>query len=267
MGHNIVNSGLSQLQGSAMTRTYEEKGLVLELWEQGKNKSEIERITGIPRRTVGDCIKQYQTISGLDEERHNKELLSPANHVHNSEQPELQKAYVYLLGLYLGDGDISKLRATYRLRVTLDIRYPNIIRGCADAMKTVFPNNTATVIKQPGNYVIVVCLSNALPILYPQHGPGEKHTRLIKLEPWQEVLVKLYPLEIWRGLFHSDGSRFSNPAKGKDYPRYQFTNYSEGIRQIFLNACEALGDCNGRRNRTDGTFLSPTAKTLNFSTV
>lgn len=46
--------------------------------------------------------------------------------------------YVYLLGLYLGDGSISThARGVFRLRVTLDQRYPGIIQECARAMRTV----------------------------------------------------------------------------------------------------------------------------------
>jgi hypothetical protein len=38
--------------------------------------------------------------------------------------------YSYLLGLYLGDGCISRFPRTYRLRVALGSKYPNIISGC-----------------------------------------------------------------------------------------------------------------------------------------
>ena len=44
-----------------------------------------------------------------------------------------------------------------------------------------------------------------------------------------------------RGLIHSDGSRDLNWVNGKSYPRYQFTNYSVDIQQIFTQACERYG--------------------------
>src|SRR2546423_1592911 len=44
-------------------------------------------------------------------------------------------AYVYLLGLYLGDGCISHhSKGVFILRVSLDNRYPGIIRDCIEAM-------------------------------------------------------------------------------------------------------------------------------------
>src|SRR5947209_16650180 len=43
----------------------------------------------------------------------------------------LPAAYVYLLGLYLGDGSIATHpRGVFRLRFSLDTRYPGIIENC-----------------------------------------------------------------------------------------------------------------------------------------
>ena len=55
---------------------------------------------------------------------------------------ELSRTYVYLLGLYLGDGTISKApRGVYTLRVALDVKYPGIGRECAAAMRETMPAN------------------------------------------------------------------------------------------------------------------------------
>jgi hypothetical protein len=68
-----------------------------------------------------------------------------------------------------------------------------------------------------------------------------KHHREIKLRDWQQVIADAYPLHIFQGLYHSDGSRFRNIVNGKDYPRYQFSNNSDGIIQLFCRACDLLG--------------------------
>ena len=53
---------------------------------------------------------------------------------------QLPLEYVYLLGLYLGDGTISRhRRGVFRLRVFLDLRYPEIINACEAAMRVVAP--------------------------------------------------------------------------------------------------------------------------------
>ena len=48
------------------------------------------------------------------------------------------------------------------------------------------------------------------PCLFPQHGPGRKHTRPIVLEDWQRDIVELHPHLFIRGLLHSDGCGVTN---------------------------------------------------------
>jgi hypothetical protein len=92
------------------------------------------------------------------------------------------------------------------------------------------------------------------PCLFPQHGPGEKHLRTIRLEHWQWWLVERHPAEFIAGLIHSDGCRAINrvTVRGKqyEYPRYFFSNHSEGILELFTRACGLLGvECRpNRRN-------------------
>ena len=51
-------------------------------------------------------------------------------------------AYVYLLGLYLGDGSIaSHPRGVFRLRISLDRAYPVIMAECQAAMALIMPSN------------------------------------------------------------------------------------------------------------------------------
>src|SRR5262249_27339803 len=117
-------------------RNYDEYKQILELWELGINKKAISRYTGIPRATIHDCINRYGTIAELD--RQSAESLEPTlikvlrNEIEGDYETVL-KAYAYLLGLYLGDGNIVHMRRIYRLRVSLDIRYPNIIASCMQA--------------------------------------------------------------------------------------------------------------------------------------
>lgn len=224
-----------------MTRTFEEKKRILELWSEGYNKLQIAKETKIPRGTVRDCIEQFGNVATLEQQYHQERLSNALFYVQDTSLPQVQKEYAYLLGLYLGDGTVSKIPKTYKLRVFLDSRYPNIINGCAQAMQTILPTNKIGIIKQKGNWFVVQCHSNDLPDLFPQHGPGMKHLRKIQLEEWQQEIVDRYPLEFFKGLYHSDGTRSQNIVKGKDYRRYTFTNMSEDIRQMFIHACELLG--------------------------
>lgn len=79
------------------------------------------------------------------------------------------------------------------------------------------------------------------------------------LQDWQLQIVDTYPLEFFRGLYHSDGSRFSNVVKGKDYPRYSFTNNSDDIRRLFCDTCDRLGlhwTAKSRYGRPTDIFIS-----------
>lgn len=118
-------------------RTYEEYKKILELWERGFPKKRIAIITSIPRATVRDCIERYGDIEGLERER--EYALIRITEAENAENNEVHKTYAYLLGLYVGDGSIVKMRRVYRLRVSLDAKYLNIIECCVQALKNAFP--------------------------------------------------------------------------------------------------------------------------------
>ena len=87
------------------------------------------------------------------------------------------------------------------------------------------------------------------PCLFPQHGPGMKHTRKIELAGWQQVIVDRYPGDFARGLFHSDGCRGMNRVRRVlaerdhwyEYPRYLFVNESKDILGLCGEALDRLG--------------------------
>jgi Homeodomain-like domain-containing protein len=195
----------------------------------GRNPSDIARLTGIPRSTVRDWLRRPP----LDDSRG----VSPKD-------PEVPSAeYAYLLGMYLGDGVISRARRCYRLRVSTDAAYPGVIAECAQAMQAVLPRNRVSVWRRTdgSRTVDVSVYSKALPILFPQHGPGKKHQRRIVLEPWQQLIVEDEPEKFLRGLIHSDGARVMNRVGGREYPRYFFKQMSPDIRAIFIRTCNVLG--------------------------
>jgi hypothetical protein len=61
------------------------------------------------------------------------------------------------------------------------------------------------------------------PCLFPQHGPGKKHTRPIVLADWQESIVDEHPKAFVRGLIHSDGTRFMNRLRVRGTTRIRGT--------------------------------------------
>jgi hypothetical protein len=73
--------------------------------------------------------------------------------------------------------------------------------------------------------------------------------RTIELTGWQLAIVSQEPARLLRGLIQSDGYRGINWVNGNGYPRYQFTNESAEIREIFCRACSEYGVAWRRMNR------------------
>jgi hypothetical protein len=218
-------------------RAVDERRLVDFLAGVGRNASDVARLTGIPRSTVRDWLRK-PPVDVVREKSHDLPSL-----------PEAEYAY---LGMYLGDGDISRSGARcYRLRITMDLTYPGVIEECAAAMRALMPRNRVSVRSRGngGRAVEISCYSNLWPQLIPQHGPGKKHQRRIVLEPWQERIVRAHPRSFLRGLLHSDGCRVLNRVNGKSYPRYFFTQVSQDIRGLFCETCDQLGIVTTSRHR------------------
>lgn len=137
--------------------------------------------------------------------------------------PADERAYSYLLGLYLGDGCISTHpRGTgHYLRIACADAWPGLIELCRDAIKTV----------------------------QPAAGVNLKHERPIVLAPWQQAIVDAHPWEFVRGLVHFDGCRITDwttrivagERRRYEYPRYFFSNKSDDIRKLFTDTLDRVG--------------------------
>lgn len=146
-----------------------------------------------------------------------------------------------MLGLYLVDGCISKGSRSWRLRITLDTKYPAIIESCRAAIDMIMPGQRAGLARRKDNCADVSHYSKHWPCLLPQHGPGKKHLRPIQLENWQEILVKESTEQFVRGLIHSDGCRVVADDRGIKSVRYHFSNRSDDIRRLYCAALDELG--------------------------
>lgn len=202
------------------------------LMAAGLNDCAVARQLGIPRSTIREwrCRPPRQTrpdgttVCGV---AHDFAALAAI-------------PYCYILGMYLGDGCISRDRRVWRLRIVLDKKYPVIVDRCRDAINMLMPGQRAAVLDLPKNCVEVSIYSKHWPCLFPQHGPGKKHERPIKLAPWQQALVDQATEEFVLGLIHSDGCRVVANDRGVRSIRYHFTNRSEDILGLFTAALDKL---------------------------
>lgn len=223
-------------------RSHQQLRQVQRLLAGGVSDAEVAALTGVPRRTVCDWRRGRNLVR-------NRALLgcdARCMQAHDfSALPE--EEYAYVLGLYLGDGYISRAkRGVFHLRITLDSRYTQIISECQCALDALFPGKNAHVGRRRGSACVDVSIwSKHWPCLIPQHGPGPKHRRPIQLNEWQSLVVERQRRPFLRGLIHSDGSRIVATERSgrrvRQAPRYVFSNKSEDIKQLFCESCDALG--------------------------
>jgi hypothetical protein len=215
----------------------------------GATVAETARIVGLPYRTVWHwCRDRPEPLvpgTAMRCFRCRPEVGGPTD----------PAAYVYLLGLYLGDGHLATSGRVPVLRISCSQSWPGLIEACAAAMRAVLAASVQQV-SQPG-CVSVQSYGVHWPCLLPQHGPGRKHERPIVLADWQREIVAARPGPFLRGLFHSDGCRVENRIRRHErcyvYPRYLFANESADIMRLCQWALDLLGVA-WRMNRPN--FLS-----------
>lgn len=218
----------------------------LALVAAGINDCEIARRLGIPRTTVRDwrrprymrrddafaCLRCWRPSRAVS--------FAPAD-------------YAELLGLYLGDGHITELARTQRLRVFLDARHSTIVDETEALLRRSLPANRVLRVRggRNGRMVILSVHHAHLACLFPQHGPGKKHHRRIVLEPWQQAAVTAAPWAFLRGCIRSDGCVYVNRTGRYEYLSYRFDNHSADIRELFIATCRLVGvEC-----RSSGTSV------------
>lgn len=150
---------------------------VLELAEGGNGASAIARRTGIPRATVRGWIAGRVPVRRIGDA--GCPVCTGAAH----RFAELPDSYVYLLGLYLGDGCISLHRqGVGRIRIHLDLKYPAIISECESAIRELLPNNRVHRELRSSNYtqvgvptsVVVSAYSKVMDVPDPSAWTGKE---------------------------------------------------------------------------------------------
>jgi hypothetical protein len=217
----------------------------------GNSRSAVARRLDIPRSTVRNWADRPAGDSPGRRWRERSVRLPDAA---PEELPDVE--YAYLLGLYLGDGWIgAHRRGVFRLTISLDARYQQIIAEASLAIGKVQPANRVHVAHRPG-CVAVSAYSKLWPLLFPQHGAGVKHERKIELTNWQREITHRCPRSFLRGCIHSDGCRsIARQRVGNviyEYPRYFFGNLSDDIKRIF---CEHLDLLDIAWNRPGATQI------------
>ncbi len=218
----------------------EVRQMAVSLLRSGTRNAEVARRLNVPLGTVGYWKHVDRSKRGECPGSHNPDCPRCDG------SPLDLPAYAYLLGLYLGDGHISRYSGhrVPNLMITCDDHWPGLMDLAEQAIQRVFPFNQVCRVRKIGCHNIKV-YSKHLECLFPQHGPGKKHARRIALVDWQQVIVDAHPWEFIRGLIHSDGCRVTNwtvrNGKRYEYPRYFFTNKSDDIRKLCTDTLAKVG--------------------------
>ena len=215
--------------------TTDVRDAALELVGQGLNDSEISRRLDVPRTTVREWRRRA---------RPRARAIEYCSRCWRATKPVRFTApdYAELLGFYLGDGHISPLARTQRLRIHLDARHPTVVDEAETLLRRSFPaNRVGRARRHHGSMVILTVYHAHLGCLFPQVGPGKKHERLIRLEPWQADIVEGEPWRFLRGCIRSDGCVFVNRTGRYSYLSYEFSNLSRDIVDLFMATCKRLG--------------------------
>ena len=141
-------------------RSAQEFNDVQRLIADGMNDCAIARITGIPRRTVRD----WRCKPPIWPRNRSESASCRAEHYFSTIPAE---AYCYLLGLYLGDGCISRHPRSFQLRITLDSKYPAIVDRCRQAVDILMPRQCARCAAAIGQLQRGVVVLKALAVPVP----------------------------------------------------------------------------------------------------
>jgi len=208
----------------------------IRLLSDGLTRAEVCRRLGVSRQSTLRWQERIEPAARAGEA-----------HCFRCQETQPHAAYAYLLGQYLGDGHIARSRRSLALRIYCTTAYPRIISEVAGAHTSVA--GTKVHYRLLTGCTAVCSTTVHLGCMFPQHGPGMKHTRKIELAEWQRAIVQQNPHGLIRGLLHSDGCRATNTVHRKlpggvrhySYPRYFFGNTSEDIRGILTDTLDLLG--------------------------
>jgi hypothetical protein len=209
---------------------------VVALLNSGLNDCAISRRLGIPRSTVRDWRRPSYVRTTVDMTcpRCWRPVARPFGFA--------DADYAELLGLYLGDGHIVRTGRSDRLRIFLDTRYEGIVTDARDLLARCFPGRRVGWFhSKKGTTTILSLYCTHLACVFPQHGPGRKHSRAIVLERWQRRVLERAPWAFLRGCIRSDGCVFVNRTGRYSYVSYDFKNRSGDILGLFAEACEIAG--------------------------
>jgi DNA-binding transcriptional regulator WhiA len=147
-----------------------------------------------------------------------------------------KKALAYIIGIALGDGNLSNPnKRAVRLRITCDSKYPKIIEDIKSSLKIIAPENKISLINKKDTATDISCYSNDWEKVLGWKV-GSKIKQNVKIPDWIKMSSE-YKKECLRGLLQTDGSIY----KDKSYTMINFVSHIEKLAFDTLFMIQSLG--------------------------
>ncbi len=143
----------------------------------------------------------------------------------------------YVIGLALGDGNLSNNRGTTRLRITCDTKYPFLYKKILSSLKLLLPDNKVGIIDRGPNCLDISVYSNHLEKLLEWRAKeGSKFLQKASVPNWIKNNNQ-YKIACLRGLIETDGSIYND----RNYTMMTFKNIIPDLAKDFYNMVIDLG--------------------------
>lgn len=207
----------------------------------GKSTYDIAKEIGKGQTTVRYWLKKHGLKTNTSIKNKHQEFEEKFIDI-NKFDNNRKKSYSFLLGIFLGDGGIYKIKNTFRLYYSNQASYTRINKSICDNLAVLFPSKNIAVYKRSESDCVNISMgASGLDKLFP-YGKGVKHLRKIEFTEEQKEIISLYPKEFIKGMIESDGSRYAPRFKEcPTYFIYQFSNCSLDLHDILHFAANLIG--------------------------
>jgi hypothetical protein len=176
-------------------------------------------------------------------------------HFRIPELSENKKLRAYIIGLSLGDGNLSNPNGrAVRLRITCDKRYTKLLRHIIESLRTLFPQNRVGTVRKRGCVDVSVYSNQLTTLLGWRWDRGPKDKQNVRVPPWIKRNAG-FSKECLRGLLQTDGSLYND----RGYSMVNFVNTGASLTSDVFSMMKGLGyaphiqksqQVNGKMRRT-----------------
>ena len=157
----------------------------------------------------------------------------------------------YIIGLAIGDGNLSRVNRTTRLRISCDNKYPSLRRRIVNSLKLLLPNNKIGTVKNQKNCMDVYVYSNHLEdLLGWKATEGSKFIQNVSGPKWIRETIE-YKTSYIKGIIETDGSVYYD----RGYPMVMITTIIKDLAIELKDIIDSLGfkshiyKVDGRKNK------------------